>query len=170
MMLRLRVADRGMTGSARELPLAGRCGGATLATMSDARKDIRGAGLRATASRMAVLDYVRDAAQPVSHADLVDALGTDKWDRTTLYRNLVDLAEVGLLHKTELGDRVWRYEHRASSGAPHQHAHPHFVCTSCGDVQCLEGVTVSSQQQAVPRVVGLGEVEIHLRGVCDDCR
>jgi Fe2+ or Zn2+ uptake regulation protein len=73
---------------------------------------IRAAGLRSTSSRVAVLRYLMGAEQPVSHANLVEALADEGFDRATIYRNLMDLTEVALLTRSDLGDHVWRFELR----------------------------------------------------------
>lgn len=134
------------------------------------RERIRAAGLRATASRIAVLDLLLERGAPMSHGEVVEALGEGTWDKTTLYRNLVDLAEAGVLHRTELGDRLWRFEvcdHDDHHGD--ESHHPHFVCTECGNVACLPGVAFPASE-SVPLAVRHGEVEIQIRGRCDDCR
>lgn len=134
------------------------------------REAIRRAGLRATASRIAVLRELRRAPKPVSHAEMVEMLATESWDRATLYRNLVDLANVGLARKVELGDRVWRF---ASAAASTHDAtlHPHFVCVTCGDVECLPEVMIRANNRGtLPRAIAQREVEVQVRGVCDGCQ
>ena len=138
----------------------------TPATLLD---EIRDAGLRATASRVAVLDALRCAERPLSHADVVELLHGRGWDRATLYRNLLDLTEAGLLRKATLGDRVWRFEGADEAGHAVE-AHPHFVCVGCGAVECLPGVTMTiNPPKHVPRAVKGGRVEIQVRGLCDGC-
>ena len=77
-------------------------------SLSEQKGIIRQTGLRATSSRIAVLDYLRRVERPVSHADVVAAFTDLPWDKTTIYRNLNDFVRVGLARKTELGDRVWQ--------------------------------------------------------------
>lgn len=130
------------------------------------RERIRAAGLRSTAARIAVLEVLDAATAPLSHQDLVERLGPEGWDRATLYRNLTDLAEVGMLRRVDHGDHVWRYE-RAE---PHQGEHPHFVCTSCGDVSCIPEVSVDLPASAdVPRSVRARKVQVQIQGECDAC-
>jgi Fur family ferric uptake transcriptional regulator len=134
------------------------------------RAQLREAGLRATMPRVLVLEHLRAAAAPVSHPELTEALAGQGVDRATLYRNLSDLAEAGLLHRTDHGDHVWRYELRKPAES-HEGGHPHFVCRSCGDVQCLPASVVELHHaRGVPRSLrARGELEVHLRGVCDRC-
>ncbi len=132
------------------------------------RGALRGAGLRATPSRLAVLNLLRAAERPLSHADVARALRNEPWDRTTLYRNLVDLVQAGLAFKAELGDRVWRFGAATAGHGPE--SHPHFVCTECGQVQCLLGTQVSlTTSRRAPQAIQNRDVAIQLRGRCDNC-
>lgn len=129
---------------------------------------IREAGLRATPARLATLLLLRQSDSPLTHADVADALASNGIDKATIFRNLNDLAEAGLLRRTELGDHVWRFE--ATRGDTEDDAgHPHFVCIDCGSVTCLDQVqlTAGSQRQSE----GVGKVtEILLRGHCNACQ
>ena len=130
---------------------------------------IRQAGLRVTQPRLAVLQVLTKSARPLSHADLIDALDGQGFDRVTLYRNLNDLADAGIVARTELGDRVWRFELRTGNDS-HTGTHPHFTCTDCGSVSCLpENVVRINKSGRLPRAVREQTVEVSLRGVCDRC-
>lgn len=130
---------------------------------------LRAAGLRSTAPRVAVLRELEAAKTPLSHAELVETLDHEGYDRVTLYRNLTDLTEAGLVVRADLGDHVWRFELRREHGR-RTGSHPHFTCTDCGTVSCLpdEAVRLASTKGA-PRSVSARQVEIQLRGLCDRC-
>ncbi len=133
------------------------------------RERIRAAGLRSTAPRVAVLACLEGADSPRSHAEICEALQGEGFDRATLYRNLVDLAEAGLLTRRDLGDHVWRFELRRE-GANHDAEHPHFTCTDCGEVSCLPEVTVRIKAaEGAPKSVAEASVQVQLRGRCDGC-
>lgn len=109
------------------------------------------------------------ATTPLSHAEVAEALAGDGFDRVTVYRNLVELAEAGLAVRVDLGDHVWRFELRRE-GAQHQQDHPHFVCVDCGGVACLAGVTVSVHPARGAKRAAFGQVtEVVLRGHCVRC-
>lgn len=131
------------------------------------RTTVRNAGLRATPSRIAVLRLLRAAGSPVSHSDVVAELASQAWDPATIYRNLTDLSDVGLARRTDVGDHVWRYE--AITGGHQASAHPHFVCTECGSVECLPDLEYVVTRAKAPRAVRLKRVEVQLRGPCDAC-
>lgn len=126
---------------------------------------LRAAGLRVTASRLAVLELLDHTTEPLTHHDVVEHLQKSPWNRSTLYRNLIDLTESGLLQKSEIGGLA-RFERAGRTGACAEH--PHFVCTDCGTVSHLESVSVHFEGRG-PAAVLTGQVAVQLRGLCDDC-
>ncbi len=133
------------------------------------REELRGLGLRATPSRVAVLRLLRAAARPLSHAEVVESLSESGYNQSTLYRNLNDLVSHGLARRTEIGDRVWRFE--LIDGAHPSREHPHFVCTLCGTVQCLLDAQLTLQGAVAtgPRALQSQHLELQVRGLCDNC-
>ncbi|MFZ4732690.1 MAG: Fur family transcriptional regulator [Pirellulales bacterium] len=108
------------------------------------KQAIRGLGLRCTAARLAVLQHLMVATGPETHAEVSQALADTGFDRATIYRNLTELTDVGLVSRIELGDHVWRFEvRRVGRDGKRAIDHPHFVCTSCGEVSCLDDVNVA---------------------------
>jgi Fur family ferric uptake transcriptional regulator len=110
------------------------------------------------------------------------ALASRGFDRATIYRNLTELTEARLLDRVELGDHVWRFEIRRH----HDHGgkdrgHPHFLCTTCGEVSCLDDVRVaitptaphparSPRRRDPGQRAAIGTVtEVLLKGRCGDC-
>jgi len=139
-------------------------------SLDELKSVIRTAGLRSTSPRIAVLRRLSVASTPISHGELVEVLASDGMDRTTIYRNLVDLTEVGLVTRTDLGDHVWRFELKRGNGNGDDARHPHFTCSDCGAVSCLPEVTLKVKQgKGVPRALTKQKVEIQLRGQCDAC-
>ena len=132
------------------------------------RQLIRAAGLRSTAPRIAVYQFLEQAVSPVSHAEVADALQSRGFDKATVYRNLTDLSEAGLVARRDLGDHIWRFE-LLRTGKPETHSHPHFMCGTCGEVVCLPEVNV----QIVPvegQKNSFGSVsEVLLKGTCERC-
>ncbi|MEL7497627.1 MAG: transcriptional repressor [Planctomycetota bacterium] len=128
---------------------------------------IRDAGLRATPARIATLKLLNQATSPLTHAEVADQLHALGVDKATVFRNLNDMASAGLLRRTELGDRVWRFE-LVSNDDGHGSAHPHFVCVDCGAVSCMGEVKLTAGSLRLSQE--FGEVtEILLRGHCNEC-
>src|ERR1700754_2802420 len=131
------------------------------------RAAVRDAGLRATPSRIAVLHLLRTAGAPVSHSEVVAKLASQAWDPATIYRNLTDLSDVGLARRTDVGDHIWRFAAITSRHAAS--AHPHFVCTECGTIECLPELEYTVSRAKTPRAIRQKRVEVQMRGLCDAC-
>lgn len=143
----------------------------TLPTLSlaELQTEIREHGMRSTGPRVAVLAHLSKALSPLSHTEIYEALADRGYDRATIYRNLMDLAEAGLLVRSDLGDHVWRFE-RKGPKAGHSAGHPHFVCVDCGEVSCLPDLAVTVvAASGAPKSLGTKRVEVQVKGVCDDC-
>lgn len=131
---------------------------------------LRDAGLRATAARAAVFQCLLDAGGPLSHGEVCDRLADVGFDRATVYRNLADLTEAGLVRRTDLGDHLWRFELTTKVEHHVEEVHPHFVCTACGNVACLpEGAVTIHSVKGAPRALRSGDVEVQVRGTCNGC-
>ncbi len=139
--------------------------------MVDLQTKLRAKGLRSTSPRIAALRVLILAKTPMSHAELFDAVRDQGFDRATVYRNLVDMADAGILSRTDHGDHVWRFELRSEAEAEGgETMHPHFICTDCGEVACLPGVAVKVTTTAfAPRAVSAKNFELQLKGRCDQC-
>lgn len=128
---------------------------------------LRTSGVRATPARIAVMQELRAATSPLTHADLTEMLVPLGFDKATVFRNLNDLADAELISRTELGDHVWRFE-SLDPERPAGEKHPHFVCVECGSVTCLGDMdfTTSSKRRAK----SIGRItEILIKGHCTDC-
>jgi Fur family ferric uptake transcriptional regulator len=142
----------------------------SLAARAVLRAKIRAVGLRSTAPRVAVLEHLQSATTPLSHAEIFDALVDQGFDRATIYRNLADLTETGLLLRTDVGDHVWRFEQRRDGQRGAAPEHPHFMCIDCGEVSCLPGVSIRiSATPGIPRAIVAKSVAVQLKGQCDRC-
>ena len=137
-------------------------------SVQQAREALRQANLRSTTSRVAVLQHLATAAKPLSHADVADALVPSGYDKSTLYRCLVELADAGLLARLDAGDHAWRFELRDGE-EEHGPEHPHFVCVDCGKVTCLPDTEVKISPPKASSTVG-DVTEIFLKGHCKECK
>ena len=137
-------------------------------TTGSIRDDIRAVGLRATPARVATLQLLREATSPMTHAEVAEHLVENGVDKATAFRNLNDMTDAGLLRRTELGDHVYRFE-EIRSGEHGTESHPHFLCTVCGTVSCLDNVKLTAGSLRESDKVG-EVVEILLRGRCNDCK
>ncbi|MEU8034030.1 Fur family transcriptional regulator [Streptomyces sp. NPDC049099] len=129
-------------------------------------EELRGAGLRVTAARVALLETVRAG----DHLG-VEAIASGVRDRVghislqAVYEALHALTAAGLVRRIEPAGHPARYEGRVGDN------HHHIVCRSCGavaDVDCAVGdapcLTASD-----PRGFAIDEAEVVYWGTCPDC-
>jgi Fur family ferric uptake transcriptional regulator len=137
-----------------------------VSTPSDFERMLRGAALRVTAPRIAVLTAVHDHP----HFDTDSILGLVREtlgavSHQAVYDVLRALTSAGLLRRIQPMGSVARYETRVGDN------HHHLVCRSCGviaDVDCAVGeapcLTASDDNGFV-----LDEAEVIYWGLCPDC-
>ncbi|WFR72537.1 Fur family transcriptional regulator [Prescottella defluvii] len=133
----------------------------------DPRARLRGAGLRVTAPRVAVLNTV--AANPHSDADEIATevrrqLGSVSTQ--AIYDVLGACVRVGLLRRIEPAGSPARYETRTADN------HHHLVCRSCGtvaDVDCVVG-HAPCLEPSDNHGFEIDEAEVVFWGLCADCR
>jgi Fur family transcriptional regulator, ferric uptake regulator len=138
------------------------------ATRGATRDTLRGAGLRVTPQRVAVMETLSDAGGHHLSADDVWqrlSAGGSSMDRSTAYRVLADLADAGLLTQVRLEDGVARFE---MQGVAHHHA----VCVVCGSTQDVPADAVGPLSATLARRTGFRvslREPLMVRGTCRDC-
>ncbi len=137
-------------------------------SMEAAKTLLRGAGLRCTAARIAVVQTLGDHQTPLSPNEVADELAEFGFDKSTIYRSLTELDESGIVTRLDLGDAIRRFE-LLPSGAEGRSEHPHFMCVDCGKVMCLSGFQVELVPEN-PKQKPPGEfAEVLLKGHCNAC-
>ena len=134
---------------------------------ASAKEKIRSVGLRGTPARIATYIALQSTKSPLTHAEVAEIIETLGADKATVLRNLTDLVAAGLARRTELGDRLWRYE-LANPEQPFD-THPHFLCIDCGTVTCLDDVELTASSRRQSDRVG-SVTEILLKGHCTSCQ
>ncbi len=138
----------------------------TASQSQPAADELRGAGLRVTAARVAVLNTVREG----NHLD-VEAIASGVRDRVghislqAVYEALHALTAAGLVRRIEPAGSPARYEGRVRDN------HHHVVCRSCGvvaDVDCAVGeapcLTANDDHG-----FAIDEAEVVYWGLCPAC-
>jgi Fur family ferric uptake transcriptional regulator len=121
-------------------------------------------GLRHTSGRGEVLRALHAAHRPLTHAEVAERIPDGTLDLASVYRNLVKLAEAGLVTRVECGDHLWLYE-------VFEDSHPHFLCVDCGAVTCLkESAAPAATTAAGEAASAIGAVlDVLVRGRCRTC-
>ena len=127
--------------------------------------------LRRTPVRAGVLEILLKAARPLGAVEILEKLPPHT-DAVTVYRTLNTFTGKHVLHRIRGEDRVWRY----ALGDAHEtaaHQHPHFVCESCGKVECLKGAEIPAGFIGSLGVAGNYTIrypEVLLHGLCPKCQ
>lgn len=100
----------------------------------DSIQDLRSKGLRATKTRIAILNVFKNTKSPLGAQEIKTYLSkTDNaCDLATIYRFLNSFIDRGLLYKIELGEGKYRFE---LATLPHHH---HFFCNNCNTVKDIQ--------------------------------
>jgi Fur family ferric uptake transcriptional regulator len=136
-----------------------------VATPTELEGRLRGAALRVTRPRLAVLSAVHEHP----HADTDSIIQTVRTDLDVSHQAVYDvlraLTTAGLLRRIQPSGSVARYESRVGDN------HHHVVCRSCGaieDVDCAHGsapcLTASDDHDYV-----IDEAEVVYWGLCPAC-
>ncbi|MFE4503619.1 Fur family transcriptional regulator [Rhodococcus sp. NPDC056743] len=132
----------------------------------DLRAQLRAAGLRVTAPRLAVLNAV--TAQPHSDADSVAAQVRQQLGSVStqaVYDVLKACVNAGLLRRIEPAGSPARFETRTGDN------HHHLVCRGCGkvvDVDCVVGQAPCLEPSDY-HGFEIDEAEVVFWGRCNDC-
>lgn len=135
---------------------------------SGVRVQLRKAGLRVTAPRLAVLAAVAGEGQ---HRD-ADAIAVAARARLgtlstqAVYDNLHALVEVGLVRRIQPAGSPARYEARVGDN------HHHIVCRQCGvmrDTDCRMGIA-PCLEPLTPHGYKIDEAEVIFWGYCPECQ
>jgi Fur family ferric uptake transcriptional regulator len=136
--------------------------------VEQARAVLQRVKLRCTAARIAVVQCLHAAKSPVTPIEVASELKSYGFDKSTIYRTLTELNDVGVVTRLDLGDSVRRFEMLTEDGHGAA-AHPHFMCVDCGEVVCLSDFTVElkagSKRSRSPGVIE----EVLVRGHCESC-
>ena len=124
-------------------------------------------GLKLTPQRRLILDIIHDSGGHLTAEEILDyvqarVLGVNK---STIYRTLRLLEELGCVFKSELGDRF--IYHHAEEG--HHH---HLVCRTCGkSADCDEDVFLPVERALYERYgFQVDFKHVVMNGLCTDCK
>jgi Fur family transcriptional regulator, ferric uptake regulator len=114
-------------GSMGQVPQSAHLQASAMATVNDVLELVRARGGRATPSKRVLLEVLFDADDHQSVEALAEAVQARIPDvhLSTIYRNLEDLQELGVIVHSHLGHGPASYQLASL-------AHAHFICESCG--------------------------------------
>ena len=121
-------------------------------------------GVKFTTQRYCVMAFLMENPGHPTAAEIFD--GVNRLDprsaRATVYRNLRDLVEAGLVREVAVEGRSARFDVKGMR-------HHHFICDRCGELEDMEWFNVP---QPPTKFLGdrmVREYELILRGLCTSC-
>jgi Fe2+ or Zn2+ uptake regulation protein len=121
---------------------------------------------KATPARLAILEALEHASQPLSAEEIKDLLPKGRTDLATVYRNLEMLKDNGWVSSLNISSQTAYYE---LAKLKHHH---HLVCEGCGRMESLAECRASQLSQNFVRQKGFAQVFRHSLeyfGLCKKC-
>jgi len=128
------------------------------------KRSFAGSGLRSTPQRYAVMAFLMEQAGHPTAAEIFEAVNRvdPRSSRATIYNNLRDLVEAGLVREVAMEGRAARFD---AKGMPHHH----FICDRCGNIEDVGWYDVPRPSAASLGKRVLRECELIFRGLCAKC-
>lgn len=133
----------------------------------DIERRLESKGIKPTAMRNLVLDFILEQESAISLTELEKALAPV--DRITVYRTLKTFEEHCLVHSIEDGTGASKYAlcREDCDDSPHHDLHVHFYCNSCKETFCLPKTLIPAI--ALPKGFKAGEMSLVMKGDCQRC-
>jgi Fe2+ or Zn2+ uptake regulation protein len=132
----------------------------------DFKEILRKSGYKATPSRLAILEILKRAKNPISAQDIIDALPSNT-DQATVYRTLKSLNEKGIIKPIDLRHNHAHYE------LTNTDEHHHLICLRCGRVEEVHHCNIETTQETILRSSKhFAEIKQHaleFYGICKSC-
>ncbi len=128
------------------------------------RRSLEAGGLRCTPQRYGVMAFLMEHTGHPTAPEIFEAVNRldPRSSRATIYNNLRDLVQAGLVREVAVEGRAARFDVKAKQ-------HHHFICDGCGSVEDLEWYDVPRPASASLGKRILRECEVIVRGLCAKC-
>ena len=130
------------------------------------RTMLKAAKLYCTKVRIAILEVLMKADEPLSQDQIALRLGKKHFDKVTIYRTLESFLKVGLVHKAFIEKRACHFE--LAHNCTESQCHPHFTCTNCGKTHCLTEILLPMAKSPHKGFV-IHRQQVRLEGLCPAC-
>jgi len=124
---------------------------------------------RQTIQKQIIIEALDKLKHAKGHLSIDEIYSTIKADyasisKTTVYRNVRQLAEAGMIKQIMLEDGLERYDLNT-------HDHYHFTCTACGTISDVEIEGLLDFSEMLDKNYGFKTEKINLSftGICDSC-
>ncbi len=128
------------------------------------KRSLEGCGLRCTPQRYALMAFLMEHNRHPTAVEIFDAVNRvdPRSSRATIYNNLRDLVQAGLVREVAVEGRAARFD---ATGTRHHH----FICDRCGNVEDIAWCHVPRPAAGSLGKRILRECELIFRGLCTKC-
>src|SRR3954465_4172051 len=128
------------------------------------KRSLAGSGLRSTRQRYALMAFLTEQGGHPTAAEILAAVNRldPRSSRATIYNNLRDLVQAGLVREVAVEGRAARFDAKGTR-------HHHFICDHCGNVEDVEWYDIPKPARGSLGNRVLRESEVIFRGLCTKC-
>ncbi|MCP4163721.1 MAG: transcriptional repressor [Deltaproteobacteria bacterium] len=124
-------------------------------------------GLKKTKQRVLLLDEIIEIGKSFTAAGLFEKF-CNSMDLVTIYRTLNLFEKKRIIRVVLTGDEAKYYE----ISCIHNPIHPHFYCTICKSVSCLDEIKEKDiiNLKEYGKNCSINDISIQLSGICHRCK
>jgi Fe2+ or Zn2+ uptake regulation protein len=128
------------------------------------KRSLEASGLRCTPQRYGVMAFLMKQKGHPTAVEIFEAVNRlhPRSSRATIYNNLRDLVQAGLVREVAVEGRAARFDAKAMQ-------HHHFICDRCGNVEDIEWYDVPRPASGSLGKRVIRECELIVRGLCAKC-
>jgi Fur family transcriptional regulator, peroxide stress response regulator len=128
------------------------------------KRSLEDSGLRCTPQRYAVMVFLMECNRHPTATEIFEAVNRmdPRSSRATIYNNLRDLVQAGLVREVAVEGRAARFDVKGTR-------HHHFICDRCGNVEDVKWYQVPKPASGSLGKRVLRECELIFRGLCTKC-
>ena len=135
----------------------------------DCADELRKIDLRATPTRVAVMNFLEKTSQPVDVNSVIDYLNANgiKTDPATVFRMMNTLTQKGIIMPIQFYEGKTRYE--LSNKDDHHH---HLICDNCGKIEDISDAIIPNLEKEIriKRKFKVLRHSLEFFGVCPACQ
>jgi len=130
------------------------------------KRCLESSGLRCTPQRYGVMAFLMEHDGHPTAPEIFDAVNRldPRSSRATIYNNLRDLVQAGLVREVAVEGRAARFDAKGM-----RERHHHFICDRCGNVEDMDWYEVPSPGSSALGKRVLRDCELIVRGLCAKC-
>ncbi|MFZ0033522.1 MAG: transcriptional repressor [Sedimentisphaerales bacterium] len=129
-------------------------------------KLLSSAKMKRTGPRRTILEVMLNAKRPQTADEVMTAISKGCANKVTVYRSLESMVGAGLVHRAFVHKRAEHFE--LADRCTNIQCHPHFTCTSCGDMHCLTKISLPMAKNPYKGFI-IDRQRIQLEGLCPKC-